>query len=365
MANWTSVEIKWVTLNLHLSNIDLYNAYCEAFPKVERSYDRVRRKIKDLRTQLLSTNTTGDELIEEINTYSIKELKEKAKTWAASVVEATKNLSTYYSPVLSVNHSSLVLLLSDLHFGKESMGFNIDVAKERIAELPEKLLQQLGATADELDEIIIVLAGDIVEGEDIFDHQAHQISCPVIDQAKIATESIWKLIFDLHNIYLPNCSIRIETCPGNHGRVSYKANPKTNWDNVVYQQLHLVHTVWKEHAKNTEWFSLFPNMEPFRRFKVKDKWCVVTHHGVKHTGTPSMLYKLAGWNQTMPFDVLMHGHWHNWEVGTQFGKAVVKNGSLSGQDDLALTMGAYDPARQAYFIITPDQPLKNFSYLEW
>lgn len=364
MNVWLPEEVSWLVGNLHLSAIDVYRQFNEEFNS-ERSYDSIQKKLRQLRSQMLTPESPEGFLNTNINTIDIKTSKEAAKEWLNSLSELIKEVPLPKSNPADSGNSSLVLLLTDLHFGKVSPSFNIKEAEKRILSIPEKLYKQLGTRAVELDEVVVCLGGDIVEGEDIYNHQAHSIDCPVIEQAQVSTSAIWQMIHGLQNRFNIE-HVRIETCPGNHGRMSYTANPKTNWDNVVYYQLGLLVSLFcQERGKSANWLSMNVNPDPFVRFKVKDKWGLMTHKGIKHTGTPSMLNKLAGWDQTMPFDFLLHGHWHKWEVGTQFGKAVVKNGSLCGPDDLSVDMGVFDPPRQAYFTVSPGQPLKDFSYLEW
>jgi len=107
------------------------------------------------------------------------------------------------------------------------------------------------------------------------------------------------------------------------------------------------------------------NFEPFRTFRVKDKIGMAYHHGVKHTGTPSMREKVAGWIASTDFDFMVHGHWHEWHVGNWLGKFVIANGCMCGPDDLAQRMGREDDARQAFFLITPGDPVYGFSFIDW
>ena len=369
MKIWTLDEIDWLGNQSGLTTKKIYEKYCEEFG-YDRSYNSVQKKVQQLLPSklLLSEEITETPLLPtKVNKLKIlKDAKNQATEWAAEVAKATELItnSSSFRPKQSKG-SSLVLLLSDLHFGKQTKDFNLAEAQDRIAEIPTKLLEQIGEF-NNLDEIVVVLGGDIVEGEDIFSHQAHSIECSVIEQAQVSTISIWHLLHSLHRAF-PDCDVRVETCPGNHGRMSKTANPESNWDNVVYQQLGLIYNMWQEDRsiEDSKWLNISVNTGEFKHFKVKDKWVLLNHYGVKHTGTPSMLVKLAGWNQMMPFDVLIHGHWHKWEIGSQFGKAIVKNGCLCGSDDLSMDMGVCDPARQAYFTITPAQPIKNFSCLEW
>jgi calcineurin-like phosphoesterase family protein len=268
-----------------------------------------------------------------------------------------QNVSAHSYSSTEGTGSSLVLLLSDTHCGKLTKYFNSDLFTERILSIPEKLAEDQSVPED-LDEIVVVLAGDMIEGEDIYHTQAHHIEHAVIDQVQIAIRTFWQLLVALKERF--NVSIRVESCPGNHGRISRTANGKSNWDNVIYQTL----GVTAEAVMDPD-ITVNVNMDNFHTFPVKDKTAMIYHHGTKHSGTPSMKAKLAGWLHNKEFDFMMHGHWHEWEVGTQFGRPIMKNGSLCGEDDLSEQMAVFDPPRQGFLVVRNGSPIQQFGFLQW
>jgi len=273
---------------------------------------------------------------------------------AALSAETTKLVQT--SPPRS--NTSLCLLLTDTHFGKKTnFGFSTEVAKKCIASIPDMLREQ-PINMKTIGEVVLLLGGDMVEGEDIYGTQSHHIDSPVIRQAEDATRSIWQLAVNLRTML--NVPVRIETCPGNHGRMSKTAHEQSNWDNVVYQHLHLV-----ADASKDEFITVKPSFDVFNTVNIQGKKCLLYHYGTKHTGTAAMKSKLAGWLHAKQWDFMAHGHFHKLEVGTLYGKPVIKNGSLTGYDDLAERMGEWDPPRQAWFLVTKDKPISIIGFLEF
>ena len=248
--------------------------------------------------------------------------------------------------------------MSDLHFGKHTKWFNIEEASKRATSIPQYLHSKINKMTT-IDEVLIILAGDLVEGEDIYPTQNNHIECSAIEQTQACVQALWKMVLNFTELF-PDASIRIETVPGNHGRVSKTANEKTNWDNVVYMILDMIA---KKH--NDDRIIMNCNFDAFRTFRVKDKIGMANHHGVKHTGTSNMREKVAGWITGKQFDFMVHGHWHEWHVGNWLGRFVMANGCMCGPDDLAEQMGKEDTARQGYFFITPKQPIWGFSFVEW
>jgi predicted phosphodiesterase len=379
MQYWTSEEIEFLQKGLNLSTKQLYLEFCDEYGS-DRSYDSVQKKVKKLRdAHSNEPDDEGDQTVEQqvenllqdpikdsdlhvpfvTNTLK-REAREQAQLWLQGVVELSDEMKDrlHYNgsrQIVNSDQTSLCVLLSDTHYGKHTKWFNLETARERMASIPQRIQQ---AALPEIDEVVVILAGDMVEGEDIYPTQNSHVECPAIDQVKACSESIWQSLLIYRELF--KCPVRVETVPGNHGRVSKSANEKTNWDNVVY---HLLRLMASMHGDDD--LIVNCNFEPFRTFRVKDKTGMAFHHGVKHTGTPAMREKVAGWTSRKNFDFMVHGHWHEWHVGNWLGKFVIANGCMCGPDDLAERMGKEDDARQAYFLVTPGQPVHGFSFVDW
>lgn len=380
MQIWRSEEVSFLAGGLSRPTKELFLDFCSEFGDT-RSYDSVQKKVKMLREahalipseeeEIADVETQVDTLLQEphtevdlkiagVSAVIKRERKELAKEWLQGIVEVSdemKNRLLYYGSrsVVNSNKTSLVVLLSDTHFGKHTKWFDLETARKRMTSVPERIK---GQALPEIDEVVVVLAGDMIEGEDIYPTQNTHIECSAIEQVQVCTDAIWQTLLMFRELY--KCKVRVETCPGNHGRVSKTANEKTNWDNVIYHMLRLLASM---HGDDN--LVVNCNFEPFRTFKVKDKTGLAYHHGVKHTGTSGMREKVAGWISTKQFDFLVHGHWHEWHVGNWLGRFVVGNGCMCGPDDLAERMGVEDDARQAFFFVTPGQPVWGFSFVEW
>ena len=373
MKHWTDEEIEILSQCLELSTKEAYLEFCNRFGSSQRTYDSLQKKVKKLRDaysnepdedsfeedieQLLNPGTL---LIQTDLAIKRKENKEKAKLWLEGVVDLAQTEYTTLTHRIApeTQGTSLCLVLSDLHFGKHTKWFDMEEAKKRLLGIPDALANKT-ENLTELDEIVIILAGDLVEGEDIYPTQNNHIECSAIEQTQICSESTWEMILKFRALF-PKVRIRIETVPGNHGRVSKTANEKTNWDNVVYMILSMIA---KKHDDDK--IIMNCNFETFRTFMVKDKVGMANHHGVKHTGTSNMREKVAGWITGKQFDFMVHGHWHEWHVGNWLGRFVMGNGCMCGPDDLAEQMGKEDTARQGYFFVTPEEPVWGFGFIEW
>lgn len=370
MRLWTQEELTLLYENMALPTKNIFATYCDSFGYA-RSYDSIQKKVKALRDFNLEEEEEEEVvpaiqtippaiLLSQITAERKKIVKQEAQWWLEQVVEMGRNL-----PLFPTNNhimdkgTSLCIAISDTHIGKHTNYFNVEVGRQRILSVPSKVCQVIGPDkVNTIDEVVVVLLGDLVEGEDIYQTQAHHLECSAIEQVQIASEALWQMILQFRDLF--GCTVRVETVPGNHGRTSKSANEKTNWDNIIH---HILHMMSKMNDDNSIIFNC--NFNTFRIFPVRDKIGMAYHHGVKHTGTPAMRERVAGWSASKHFDFMVHGHWHEWHVGNWLSKVVVSNGCLCGPDDLAEKIAKEDTARQAFFLVTTGQPIHSFSCIEW
>lgn len=387
MSSWTSEQLSFLQSSINLSSGERYRDYVARFGQT-RSYDSIERQVRRLRAahkaeelikEALAEDPSDDldnELDLDIEVFVAPEEQELKKALGRTAPQSVssfrdrmefgefvdnliqESLQTKPIKTKALNSgTSLCILLSDTHIGKMTENFDKEVFTNRLLSIPEKIQKELTLPSD-LQEIVVLLAGDMLEGEGIYDTQAHHIEMPAIDQVQIAIDAFWKLINLLKETF--NVRVRVETCPGNHGRVSKTSAEKSNWDNIIYQTLGYLAIVAKD-----EKIVVNVNFDAFHTFQVQDKTGMLFHHGTKHLGTGSMQAKVAGWLFTKEFDFMCHGHWHEWAVNTQFGKLVMKNGSLPGDDDLSERMGCHNPPRQGWLLVRKGQPINQVGFFEW
>jgi predicted MPP superfamily phosphohydrolase len=379
MSYWTDEQIQFLQQHLTFSASDRYRFYVSRFGD-RRTLDAVERQVRRIRKasqaqaliesaireddepETMPAPTAQEEMLREALGRSVKVIvpeykdREDFVAFVESLIEKSKGISVS-SPSAPKSGSSMCILLSDTHIGKYTDNFNKKVFSERILSIADKLSEEMTLPSD-LEEFVLMLAGDMLEGENIYETQAHHIEMVAIDQVQIAVDTFWQLAVKLRQKF--NKPVRFVTVPGNHGRVSKTASEKTNWDNIIYQTLGYLASVNADKLITAD-----INFEAFHTFQVQDKVGMLFHHGTKHLGTPAMQTKVAGWIYTKQFDFMCHGHWHHWEVGTQFGKMVMKNGSLPGDDDLSERMGVFDPPRQGWLIVRKGQPINQVGFFEW
>jgi UDP-2,3-diacylglucosamine pyrophosphatase LpxH len=337
---------------------EIYNIFVEN--GIFRTLESIRKKVSRLRDREIQSQETEELLVEQqihspLHLLDPSIVKQQVDLWLREVSGLQPEASE--APFISSRDKTLVIVISDVHWGKQTHSFNIETANKRILSIPEELITR---ELPHFDEIRLLLLGDLVEGEGIFEHQANIIEAPVITAHKEATETCWKLACALSETF--QVQVTVETSPGNHGRMSKGAHPHSNWDNAIAQSLAMISN-YAQHPNVT----VNLNLNNFNLIDIKGSKVLLNHEGIRHLGTPAMVQRLAGWIISKNIDILVHGHWHNRALDTYLGRSRVCNGSAAGPDDLGEKIAREDPASQVYFFVDPERPghVVGFDFIEW
>lgn len=247
-----------------------------------------------------------------------------------------------------------VLHISDTQIGKITSTYDSDIAAERLFLLAEKTIEITNTrrSAANINELRLYLGGDMVEGEQIFPGQAHQIDQSVFDQAvrtgpTILVKVILRLLEEFPKIH-------IVTQSGNHGRngrYGGDAHHRTNWDNVCYDMIKVMLLGFsgetKEHGRNLTRSEFNDRVT----FDISESWyaldkiydtSILLIHGDQITGGAgfpfySLARKLAGWIDVVPapFAYIFGGHFHTPVMLTYNHRIYLGNGTTESDNDYA------------------------------
>jgi hypothetical protein len=239
-----------------------------------------------------------------------------------------------------------VLHLSDTQIGKTTRTYNTGIAGERIDDLVDRVIQiaDMRRSRARVDDIRVYLGGDMIEGEEIFAHQAHLIDSSVFEQAvkntpAILARAILKLSQHFRNI-------RVVCVAGNHGRNGPKGShghPQTNWDTVCYEVLKVMLIGPDDNptplAKRVE----FDIARSFYTVDYIFDWGNLLVHGHQIGGGGSgfplagTTKKLLGWQDSIPepWDYLWFGHFHTYASGTHNERVWLCNGTTESSNTFA------------------------------
>lgn len=250
---------------------------------------------------------------------------------------------------------TLCLVLSDVHDGKNSATFSQGIFEKRILGIP-KALANHPLTRD-IRDLVIILGGDMVEGEDIYPNQQINLTEPVFDQAHHAASTLERMLKELHTT-LELRKLVVHSVPGNHGRMSKTAHTKSNWDNVMYAAL-------AEKCKADTAIKFTPNYEGLHVVEIGGHRILVDHYGVPHLGSAPHRLNFLSWMTEYKCSALVRGHYHHLTYEQFNRKWLIGNGSLSGVDDYSERLARFDNAQQALFNVHRKHGVVDLSWLEW
>lgn len=133
-----------------------------------------------------------------------------------------------------------VLLISDVHIGRVTPTYNLDVFRYRLETLRENLIKvkRIINRSYKLPVLNIFFLGDIIDGENVYPSQAYKQECDADDAMDLAVKSFSEFILGLFGDGRKRFEkIKVWTVEGNHGRVGKRNSEKTNYDRIFYKRL--------------------------------------------------------------------------------------------------------------------------------
>jgi len=243
--------------------------YCDGqnltyFQDILQTVEKARKKMDDIHEDTLGEEEQPEETSADLGDpgqyVSRKEFlrildqlrREKNKTRRIietdrACISALPVPRLHYSPTtISGDMESAVLCIGDVHGGEDvttndTLGrnrYDMSITEERLAHIVPKvrLLTDLERKSRPIEELVIFLLGDIIDGEVIFAGQPFYINAPAISQVRQVGRFISQMVNDLSDFF-PR--VRVETVVGNHGRASQfgTGHYLSNWDAVLYDQV--------------------------------------------------------------------------------------------------------------------------------
>ncbi len=216
-----------------------------------------------------------------------------------------------------------IIGVSDLQLAKVTATYSTQVCEARMKLYAEKIAQitDIQRSDHPVTEARVYLLGDIIEGEQIFPSQAHQIDASLFRQVMLDGPRIMTSF--LQSMLMIFSKVHVVGVIGNHGRIgqSYRTpyNPETNADRMLYHFLQQLlanekRLTWHLPYERNEraWYAVdYPNEDHRHGF--------LLFHGDQirggFAGFPfyGAAKKIWGWRAgaiAEPFDYAFFGHWH-------------------------------------------------------
>jgi hypothetical protein len=250
-------------------------------------------------------------------------------------------------------------LISDTHNGKLTDTYNSEVLKDKFDGL-YKQIKDTTRTYKDIDDIHVVLLGDIIDGEGIYPTQSYECEYDV-DTSEDSSIAIFRDFYDrLGNEYN---HIYTHAVYGNHGRTGKYNSPTNNYDLKFYKRL------GDNYHKDNSYI-----------FDIKQKWYgyysiydhnILIHHGNKikmYQNIPlygiinkHMRWMLGGISET--YSAMFVGHFHSLHAMEWNGVMIQLNGTPVTSDPFCEELGLVSSNKFCLITHTSDSVINSIHYL--
>ena len=229
-----------------------------------------------------------------------------------------------------------IIALGDVHVGRKTESYNTARLREKAEKYVASVLLvrrrvKLGYGAP--SETVLVLLGDIVDGEEIYRGQPYEQELAVDEQIDHAAEVIGWIIRELG-------VTRVVAVSGNHGRAN--RHGKGNWDYAFYRYLDGVtagvdfeYTPYNK--MKTDIAGL--NVMPWHPFEVR-MYMNIPFYGLTRQGLIEAV--------TRGIDLALVGHFHSFFMFNVHGIDIYGNGSFLEGDEFSKLRGWVCDSRYWY-----------------
>jgi predicted phosphodiesterase len=276
-------------------------------------------------------------------------------------------------PKLKKNHldtkMTIELMLSDIHYGKKSKTFNLDICRKRMVQLTTVFLQELKDNQKlyNVEKIIIGLLGDIIES-----YTMHGIESTLSSefgnarQMQAAIESLYKDVFI--PIAATGLPIEVPCVTGNHDRTEMS---RTMNDPGLNNMTWVIYNALKDLCAASGMKNVIFHIptESYIVLQIYGNHCLYEHGDNSKANTKAGFEALVN-NRSKQIgkvlDFARFGHYHEY-VCYDRGRIIV-NESVCGQDSYANVLGHSSTAGQTinYYIETNERPTCFFkSFPVW
>jgi hypothetical protein len=227
---------------------------------------------------------------------------------------------------------TLELLISDIHVGKFTEGFNLKVLGSRLKQIAVAVEHEVDIRKDKFDieQFILAFLGDIVESSTMHGEES-LLGCEITNSEQVV-ESV-KLLFDelLVPLYKLGIPIHVPCLVGNHDRwakaKTYQSRGRESMSFIIYKMLEqMCDLVGMEIT-----FDIPDGI--YTTTKIYDD-LILYEHGDECGKTKEAMEARIGKRQKQMKELVTFfrlGHWHELAIFER-GRIII-NGSICGADD--------------------------------
>lgn len=256
--------------------------------------------------------------------------------------------------------------LTDWQAGKISVSYNMEVLRSRMAQMCDKVvaLTEIQRAHHPVNDCVLVLGGDMVEGLSVFPGQQWEIEAHLFEQMFTVASIIEQVV---HTLAAHFANVRVICEYGNHGRLGRKGDMPSadNVDRMAYKIAsercaHLGHVTWQQ---SSDWYQI----------ATIGAYKLLVVHGDEipsfggQTPSYSILRKVNAWATFMDFHDCIMGHFHTpINLTMANGGRIWVTGSPESDNQYAKSfVAAVGKPSQRLMFVDPDKGRVTCEYVCW
>lgn len=256
--------------------------------------------------------------------------------------------------------------LTDWQAGKVSVSYNMQVLRKRIEQMCDKVeaLTGIQRAHHPVNECVLVLGGDMVEGLTVFPGQQYEVEAHLFEQMFTVANIIETTVHRLAGMF---STVRVVCEYGNHGRIGRKGDMpgSDNVDRMAYKIAsercaHLKNVTWQQSA---DWYQI----------ATIGAYKLLVVHGDEipsfggQTPSYSILRKVNAWATFMDFNDAIMGHFHTpINLTMANGGRIWVTGSPESDNQYAKSfVAAVGKPSQRLMFVDPEKGRVTCEYVCW
>jgi len=277
----------------------------------------------------------------------------------ASLVQPRIRVKPYRSKKSKKAEVALVHL-TDWQAGKVSVSFSMEVLRKRIEQMIDKVvaLTNVQRAHHPVNDCVLVLGGDMVEGLSIFPGQQWEVEAHLFEQMFTVVNIIQQAVHTLSGQF---SKVHVVCEYGNHGRLGRKGDMPSadNVDRMAYKIasdrcVHLKNVTWQQSA---DWYQVV----------AIGNYKLLVVHGDEMPSFNGILRKINTWATFIEFDDCIMGHFHTPSNFTMAnGGRVWVTGSPESDNQYAKSfIAAVGKPSQRLMFVDPEKGRVTCEYVCW
>lgn len=260
-------------------------------------------------------------------------------------------------------HEDIVIHLTDNHFGQVRYNdrgeqvFNTGIARERVNTIIDTaldLIERQSQAGITFDNCHLLLGGDAVTNENIYDHQPFSIDQTLDQQIATAAECYYTQIERLADYFQ---TVQVVCQVGNHGQLRASGqSQQANADDIAYGRLDAMVRV-SDHLDNVHFQR--NDSTNYINFHIRGHRAHMRHgqDSLVHIGTSAGKKRWLSWLSQHDFDMGFRGHYHEHRIEYVHDHPVIMSGSICPPGDYEESLAEWSAPGATLLGVADDKAL--------